>query len=151
VSVCLVIVNFSYMEVVQLNIPHHLITAVKNGSAVPFVGAGISRPSGIPTWQTVVNAIINLAKQSGIEEGQIKNKYNAPDTYFGKLQKSNEYYDFIYQAVGAEFEPNELHDWLSKIQFKTIITTNWDKLIEKKFGREKINTIMERSNEKTVS
>jgi hypothetical protein len=119
---------------VELN--HHVLLIL-------LIGSGISQPSGIASW----NKIIDVIKQYLIESGEITSPsdldmYQAPDAYFGKCSKKNEFHDFLIETVDFGFKPNQLHEILAKIPFKSILTTNWDTLIEKELLKsQKINTI----------
>lgn len=124
-------------------IPKALIQSTKHGDLVPLIGSGISQPSGIASW----NIIIEVIKQFLIESGEVDsttdfNMYETPDAYFSKSSKKNEFQDFLIETVDSGFKPNFLHEILAKIPFKSILTTNWDALIETELSKsQKINII----------
>ena len=124
-------------------IPKTLIQSTKHGDLVPLIGSGISQPSGIASW----NKVIEVIKQFLIESGECDssldfNLYESPDAYFSKSSKKNEFHNFLIETVDSGFKPNPLHEILAKIPFKSILTTNWDTLIETELCKtQKINTI----------
>ena len=124
-------------------IPKALIQSTKHGDLVPLIGSGISQPSGIASW----NKIIEVIKQFLLESGEFDSTsdldmYESPDAYFSKCSKKNEFHDFLIETVDSGFKPNILHEILAKIPFKSILTTNWDTLIETELSKsQKVNII----------
>ncbi|WP_026835448.1 SIR2 family protein [Eubacterium xylanophilum] len=98
------------------------------GQLVIFVGAGVSKASGIPLWKEVVDKI---AEHLNIEVDNV-DTLKIPQYYYNAREK-NEYNKLIKEILLADkdIETNELHNEIIKIDAHTIITTNYDNLIER--------------------
>jgi NAD-dependent SIR2 family protein deacetylase len=112
-----------------------LIEALKEGAVVPFIGAGISVECGFPTWK---GHLLQQGRTSGLD----------PD-HVAKLLDAG-----AYEAVIEEIEARDFHDAfiqeikdvfsktgaitqttlrLTELFTDTIITTNYDHVIEQAF------------------
>ena len=108
----------------------------RNGRLIPFVGAGLSKPLGLPDWSTLIDFI---AKQLDYEPEVFK--LNGND-----LQLA-EYYVAIKRSIGPlrsemdrRFNPSDdqirqsrAHSALVKMKLPLIYTTNFDRIIERAF------------------
>lgn len=96
---------------------------------VLFVGAGISRDSGIPTWR---EAIDKIAKRLELEENEINDMLRIPQYYYN-ARGEKEYKQFMREIfkAGKDLNINSIHKQLMKINVNTIVTTNYDHLLEK--------------------
>jgi hypothetical protein len=118
------------------SVPIRLLELIADRKIVPFIGAGFSIPSGVPSWHSIVNGLVNNFAPEGkhhlIEE--LSNLIGKPDvaevidsitpTEFA----TKEY--LIEQVNSPKYRPSEYHDYLIELHCDTIITTNWDTLIE---------------------
>lgn len=109
-----------------------LVEALHHYRCVPFVGAGMSKPSGTPSWSDLIEALsrrLQLSKRRG-----------SPLSGFNVLQVPG-YYEQIHglgtarrfiaeQFSSLNLRPNEYHAILRTLPFRTYVTTNWDTLIE---------------------
>lgn len=108
-----------------------------------FIGAGVSRLSGLPSWWDL---IVNMARD--INYSYNKDKYgNAqfsseeylkiPQMYF--IEKGEKLYkEKVVEEIGKLVKPNEIHDLIMSLNPANILTTNYDTLIEQsaiKFGK----------------
>lgn len=111
-----------------------------NSSLTFFVGAGISKLSGVPLWKDLV---IEIAQEIGYKKDEIEN-VNSDDFlkipqmfYYQLLKKNNdkyktkkEYNSFIKKII----DHKRIHDEIYKLIFSfvpdSIITTNFDSFIE---------------------
>jgi thymidylate kinase len=115
-------------EDVMTNLPEALIRAVDRGGAVLFVGAGVSRASGIPTAADLSNT---LARDAAY-----------PETYPHDLIDISEYYEARFgrtvllsklrSLMPTDARPTEGHRRMAALAGKLplIITTNYDTLVE---------------------
>ncbi len=125
-----------------------------------LLGSGISRAAGIPTgWDIVIDLIRKLAAQNGEvctpnEEAWFKNKYNKyPDysTILSKLvSKASERVNLLrpyFEPTKEEKEnhlkePTKAHKAIASLAkkgyIKVVITTNFDRLLEKALEEEGI-------------
>lgn len=113
------------------------------GKLSVFVGAGISRLSGFPSWSGLVQ---DMADEIGYLYKKDKNEYanfspeellKIPQMYY--LNKGE---DIYRKKVENGFEnkctPNEIHDLILSLHPNHMLTTNYDTLLEEtaiKFGR----------------
>lgn len=104
--------------------------AMANGQLVLFVGAGASVESGMPLWKA---AIDNIAKKMPLTEEQKKtlDTFKIPQYYFNSRGKK-EYTQLMRDIFRYEdnLRPTKLHKKLLDFQTATIVTTNYDHLIE---------------------
>lgn len=129
-----------------------------------FLGAGISRSSGIPTgWDIVLDLIKKLAKVKKEEptpnpEEWFKIKFGEEPNYSNILAKlvksSTERVNFLkpyFEPTNEEFEqglklPTPAHKAIAQLvkrgYIKVIITTNFDRLIEKALNEIGIEPIV---------
>lgn len=113
-------------------IPDELVQKVRNGTAVPLVGSGVSRPSGIASWDRLVSELRRSV--SGIIREDIMPEdldlLETPRLYSRVQGSRRPLYDLLEKAVGSGFKANDLHSMLVTLPVKSIITTNWDLLLE---------------------
>lgn len=124
-----------------------------------FIGAGVSKLSGLPSWWDL---IVNMADDIGYSYNIDKNgkahfsseEYlKIPQMYF--IEKGKELYKKkVINDIGKPVEPNEIHDLIMSLNPTNILTTNYDTLIEQsaiKFGKNYsvINSNKNVSNAKT--
>lgn len=106
--------------------------AQENNQLVLFVGAGASIDSGMPSWNKAVDKI---KKRLGYEEKDDQllpaNPLKIPQYYFNQRGK-NEYTNLMRKIFkyGETLPTTKLHQKLMKFNAPTIITTNYDYLIE---------------------
>jgi len=108
----------------------------RDGRLIPFVGAGLSKPLGLPDWSTLMDFI---AKELDYEPEVFK--LNGND-----LQLA-EYYVIIKRSIGPlrsemdrRFNPSDdqiresrAHSALVEMELPLIYTTNYDRIIERAF------------------
>jgi len=105
---------------------HDVKNASENDKLALFVGSGVSRLSGMPSWYEVIE---QFAKELGIEKFGAEDYLYIPEKYYNKygvLEYNKTLETFFNVSVGnidiqkSLFELNPSH----------IITTNWDNLLE---------------------
>lgn len=106
--------------------------AQENNQLVLFVGAGASIDSGMPSWS---DALDKMKKRLGYEEKEDRllpdDPLKIPQYYFNQRGK-NEYKRLMSGIFkyGKTLPITSLHQKLMKFNTSTIITTNYDHLIE---------------------
>lgn len=113
--------------------PNVLLEYLREEKCVLFVGSGISIVSGLPSWSNIINDI-----KSGLETSGRKNLDE-----FNFLQLAQFYEDIFGRTpllnllnkriVKPSIEPNPCHDLIARLPVKTIVTTNWDDLVERTY------------------
>ncbi|MEN3944238.1 SIR2 family protein [Prosthecobacter sp. SYSU 5D2] len=120
--------------------------AFKNGRASLFVGAGISAISGLPSWSGLLDElIVELKGQPGVSTRLIADarkllKDRSKWLTLAQLLR-NELGKKFNEFVGRRFadskiKPNEVHDLIVDLPWSAIVTTNYDRLIERAFARK---------------
>jgi 5'-deoxynucleotidase YfbR-like HD superfamily hydrolase len=119
-----------------LNIPNRLNELVSNNQIVPFIGSGFSIPSGVPTWASLVDGLVRnfawdsqqpalKALSSGLEGADLTGILDSlTTTEFGAKEH------LVERINSIRYAPSGYHRLLLELNCNTIITTNWDLLIE---------------------
>lgn len=121
------------MEPPSVNLPRDLVLAARTHDCVPFLGAGISRPSGMSGWAGIVDDVRgHLSERLGyaIGDGEL-DFLQVPQMYSDLLASSRPLEDLLDDAFLIGFEPNAYHHALAQLPADTFVTTNWDVLLEK--------------------
>ena len=104
--------------------------AIDNDKLVVFVGSGVSCDSGLPSWGKLIDAMRGcISQESETNYLKIAEKYyhqNGRNTYYARIS----------EFFPDEAEPNELHRLLLRLNPRHIVTTNWDRLIEKEMLKQ---------------
>lgn len=106
-----------------------LIEVLRGYKCVPFVGAGISRPSGTPTWSKLIQ---DLGRRLRLPKRQVPlNTLQIPGYYEQRLGRKDLLARIRDRIQDDARHPNDYHRILLTLPFRTYVTTNWDTLIEK--------------------
>lgn len=111
---------------------NELNESINNEKLVIFVGAGISKNSGIPTWGQMVRA---FAQKIGCPDIRLTTDdyIKIPQYFYGvdKSKEHKEYYNTLKKLIDVDCSPNIINKLIYKIHPKYIVTTNYDKLMDK--------------------
>lgn len=127
--------------------PMSLIEDLQENNVVPFIGSGFSIPSGLPSWDAILEGLVeNAENEYGITsfrqlfEDRTINSIDSPLLH--QILANNKYplRLFIMKWLGQAWSPNAYHEMLSRFPLDTIITTNYDYLIEKQYDELGIST-----------
>ena len=103
-----------------------LAEELEKGKLVVFVGAGVSKNSGLPDWKELIK---DYAEYRGIKEFTSKEYLTIPEEVFERYG-SLKYYEIAEKRFSGKYVPNSVHRILKKMNLTYIITTNYDTLIE---------------------
>ena len=98
--------------------------ASRNGKLSIFVGSAISYDSGLPSWASLIE---DMAK--AIPGVSSSNYLQVAEHYYLQFGR-NTYLRKINDSFSKSAIPNAIHRKIFKLSPSTIITTNWDTLIE---------------------
>ena len=109
--------------------------AVEDNNLILFVGAGVSANSNLPNWGELINSFSAELKTAGNDIEQ--EDYLKVAQYYYNIFGKNRYLAKIDEIFADESKamPNELHEYIAKINPSHIITTNFDTLLEKQFSK----------------
>lgn len=117
--------------------------ALAENRASIFVGAGASVDSGLPTWAGLLGEMINeVESQPGCDTSFISDARmlltdKAKWTLLAQILKREmgfHFGDFIGRRFADKTtKPNDVHKAIVETPWKTIVTTNYDRLLEKSF------------------
>jgi hypothetical protein len=146
------------MPIELSEIPDPLKHAARCGNLIPFIGAGISRlaksqlKNPFPTWTEMIRELSTLATAQKLissdekEEidGLIKQgKYLMAAEALRESVRDDFFEDLMHKRFGdPNAEPGLIHDRLFDLKPSLILTTNYDKLLEKAYYN-KFNKIPE--------
>ncbi len=124
-------------------IPDKLIEYYKRGAFGIFIGSGISQSSDLPSWKTLLNELIELALDSGAvtkEKSEELTLLIEDSTKYLMVaqeladQIPSELRKYIKNRFNDEKStPSEVLKKIINLDYRFIITTNYDTLIEKAF------------------
>ena len=103
-----------------------LAEELEKGKLVVFVGAGVSKNSGLPDWKELIK---DYAEYRGIKEFTSKEYLTIPEEVFERYG-SLKYYEIAEKRFSGKYVPNSIHRILKEMDLTYIITTNYDTLIE---------------------
>lgn len=115
-----------------------------NQNTVLFIGSGVSLSSGLPTWGQLIEWLRDYANDLGSNldaaDAFIKRKdlINASSVLTMELQKlgktlSEFFIEYPKCKLFETAEPSEVHDLLLRLPTNSIITPNYDLLLEKAY------------------
>ncbi|NBH70499.1 hypothetical protein D3Z51_00300 [Clostridiaceae bacterium] len=109
-----------------------LSLALGREKLVVFVGAGVSKNSGLPTWGQIVQV---FAKEIGYPtRGRLATEeyIRIPQYYYCLDESENhaDYYSLIQSMIPEGIKPNLLDKLIVSLRPKHIVTTNFDTLLD---------------------
>ncbi|WP_353642486.1 SIR2 family protein [Mesorhizobium sp. WSM2239] len=113
-----------------------LAKAVRERKAILFVGAGVSRSVGLPSWETLID---HIASELGLNERRAENGVNhlTLAEYYrlkkGSLGALRSWMDRNWSVSRSEVEKSVLHRLIVTLDFPIIYTTNYDRNLEVAF------------------
>jgi hypothetical protein len=112
----------------------------RDGKLIPFVGAGLSRPFGLPSWTELINEIAQLLgfdpevfKCNG-DDRQLAEYYVAIKGSIGPLRSVM---DKRFAVKEESIRQSRAHSALVDMGVPLIYTTNYDEIIEQAFAIKK--------------
>ncbi len=99
---------------------------------VIFVGAGVSKNSGLPTWGQMVQAFADQIDYSTKGRLATEEYIRIPQYYYCLDESENHasYYSLIRSMIPDNIEANILDELIVSLKPKHIVTTNFDTLLD---------------------
>lgn len=103
--------------------------AAKDNSLIIFVGAGVSKNSGLPSWGELIQSF-----KDELHLDEKENDYVKIAQYYYDSLGQHQYYQEVTKVFQPHVKarPNAIHDEIFRLKPKHIITTNYDRLLEDK-------------------
>lgn len=121
------------MDKQQISNLLHIQQAYQNNRLVIFVGAGVSRNSGVPTWNELIDAMKSelpidlIGENDALKIAQL----------YKDARGNKEYMDKVKEVLlFNKATPNRLHESILSLNPCHIVTTNYDDLIEQEIQNE---------------
>lgn len=120
-----------------------LLTSIEKNGVVPFIGAGISFNGGFPTWK---GHLLEQAKTANIDKAQIEAWLASGDyeTVIAEIEAKRGRDTFIGEIRDVFSKNGTIPDavWrLTELFGDTVLTTNYDRLLEQAFGAGREQTL----------
>ena len=117
-----------------VTVPEELVRRVQAHSAIPLIGAGVSQASGAASWSQVVARFRHgIEEWTGRRVGEEELDLLAVPRLYAYLQQSRQpMYRVLEDAVERGFRPNLLHERLVQMPLPSLLTTNWDTLLDQR-------------------
>ena len=109
-----------------------IIEASQNNALSFFVGAGVSALSGAKTWKELIDSICDELGMERKKEYSSDEYLRIPQIYYYSLGSNHsKYSNFIKRELDtSKLMPNQIHYEMLKLNPASIITTNYDTLLE---------------------
>jgi len=126
-------------------LPDEIIEAANAGNLVLFIGAGISRMAGHPSWDGFADAVVNQLVKNEVIDHHEKSLINALSDprkrlSIAKILDDDNGSKVDYKKIFELGEPwSDIYDFINKFDC-TFVTTNYDKLIKPKSSQGKPET-----------
>ncbi|MGR5930259.1 SIR2 family NAD-dependent protein deacylase [Bacillus pacificus] len=124
-----------------------LIKKIRRGEVILWAGAGFSYYTSLPTGNELANKIVEEMPADYREEFENKSLPEVSEEFVQMNHGSKtELMRILDENINIEHENIEYHKKLTEIvQIKKIVTTNYDDLFEKAYGKRDISVIIKNS------
>jgi hypothetical protein len=118
--------------------PHEILAAaIRRRSAILFVGAGASMAVGLPSWQSLIDHLLDeLHLEPDVIDG-MHSGYQMLAEYYrlkrGGIGPLRSWLDRNWRLDPARIAASRLHQLIVELNFPTIYTTNYDRNLETAF------------------
>jgi 8-oxo-dGTP pyrophosphatase MutT (NUDIX family) len=134
------------------HVPEDLISEILDCRCVLFVGAGLSVDAGFPLLNELISSMIEYCKNNNIDIKNIEKsinrmkenkEYDLIAEYLRELLGEHRFLNFMKKIFDIEIKKiPRTHKIIKKIPFSQILTTNYDKLLEKALPNAKLTTVL---------
>lgn len=117
-------------------LPDPLVTAVQERKCVLFLGSGLSALAGYPSWSQLIDRLVGEAKRrpnarlEGLEAIEARRDYFMLAEFARETLGTAEYARLLKEVLGGPVPTTEAHKLIAATDYRGIITTNYDRLLE---------------------
>jgi NAD-dependent SIR2 family protein deacetylase len=113
-------------------VPTELVESWRLGNVAVFVGAGASVGSGLPTWSELVEVLVH-----GLPEPPATNDLTTLARYYELVHGRHRMISILTATLRTEATPNILHRSIAALRPRSVLTTNFDDLLERSLRDQK--------------
>jgi hypothetical protein len=120
----------------RVEIPQELIDSIRARKCILFVGPGLSSLAGFPTWPQLIDRLVAKAKLSpnaqleGLEAMEARGDYLMLAEFARSTLGPWNYTQLLKKELGRPIPPSPVHRLIAETDYRGIITTNYDRLLE---------------------
>lgn len=117
------------------------MSALRGRKCILFAGSGLSAAVGYPTWGEMVMRLVAEARKvrgartRGLEEIEAKRDWFTLAEFARTTLSPYAFGEVLREMLGDPAEPTRAHEIIARTDYRGIITTNYDRLIEFAFTR----------------
>jgi len=114
----------------------------RNNQLIPFIGAGLSAPLGLPSWSRLIDII---AEQLGYDPRVFKlsgNNYQLAEFYVaakGSIGPLRSEMDRLFNPSDQAIAASRSHNAIVKMHLPILYTTNYDRILERAHTLKQVN------------
>ncbi len=130
----------------MLKIPEDLAKSLRSGNVRLFIGSGVSAAAGMLGWNDLIRSMqATIKKENRTYESSELKRFLATADYldiaevFRQTVRDHRYFSFLRDEFRKDVAPCKLHTLISRLPINTILTTNYDKLLEVAFRHKRYN------------
>jgi hypothetical protein len=118
--------------------PHDVVAeAIRQRRAILFVGAGVSMGVGLPSWQTLIDHLLDdLGLEPSVLDGMHGGHQLLAEHYRlkrGGIGRLRSWLDRNWRIDPARIAASRVHSLIVELDFPVIYTTNYDRNLESAF------------------
>jgi hypothetical protein len=120
----------------SVEVPGELIDSVRARKCILFVGSGLSTLAGFPSWPQLIDKLVAEAKRSpnarleGLAEMEARRDYLMLAEFARTTLGPWGYTRLLKKEFGRPVPPTQVHQWIAGTDYRGVITTNYDRLLE---------------------
>jgi SIR2-like domain len=123
--------------VIEANSRDVLARQIRNGRVILFVGAGVSMAVGLPSWQTLIDHLLEELELSGKAVDAMQFGHQMLAEYYrlkkGGIGPLRSWLDRNWKVAEDRVAASPLHRLVVELGFPVIYTTNYDRNLEKAY------------------
>jgi hypothetical protein len=117
-------------------IPSRLARAIRSRKCILFAGSGLSSAAGYPTWGEMVLRLVAEGREipgamvQGLDELVEKKDWFSLAEFARTTLTPYDFGEVLREMFGDTGQPSRAHELIARTDFRGIITTNYDRLLE---------------------